>query len=313
MANILVTGGAGFIGSHIVDAYIAAGHTVGVVDDLSSGSMLFLNPKAAFYQVDIRDARLYDIFERVQPDYVNHLAAQIDVRRSVEEPVYDAEVNILGGINLLELSVKYKVKKFIFASTGGAIYGDPSELPASEECPPSPKSHYATSKLAFEFYLQLYQKLYGMPFTILRYPNVYGPRQSPAGEAGVCSILSGMMLRGQTPTLFGYGTPLRDYVYVGDIARANLQALDRGENQTLNIGSGKGVSVRDLYDALAGIIGFTQQPNLAPLRPGEVQDSYITGDRAREVLGWCPEVSLQDGLRHVVAFVRQQEAPAATL
>ena len=311
MSKILVTGGAGFIGSHIVDTYIAAGHEVAVVDDLSMGQKRFVHPEAQFFQIDIRDPQLVEVFAQVQPEYVNHLAAQIDVRRSVQEPVFDAEVNILGSINLVELVVKHRVKKFLFASTGGAIYGEPAELPASEDCPPNPKCHYAASKLAFEHYLQLYHNLYQLTYTILRFPNVYGPRQNPEGEAGVCSILSGLMLRGQQPTLYGHGTPLRDYVYVGDIARANLMALDQGDNRVINLGSGQGTSVRELFDTLARIIGFDQEPKLAPIRPGEVQDTYITGALAEQILQWKPETPLEDGLREVVAFVQADEDQTA--
>lgn len=308
MAKILVTGGAGFIGSHVVDAYVAAGHEVVVVDNLITGNRKNLNPKARFYEADIQSDEIAGIFDKEKPEFVNHLAAQIDVRRSVEEPIFDAQVNILGSVNLLEQCVKHKVKKFLFASTGGAIYGDPAMLPAPEDCPPNPKCHYATSKLAFEHYVHLYWNLYQLPYAILRFPNVYGPRQNPEGEAGVCSILIGLMLQGKQPTLFGYGTPKRDYVYVGDIARGNVLALDRGENATINLGSGKGTTVRELFDVLKGLLDFDQDPNLAPIRPGEVQDSFITGDLAAEVLGWKPEVTLEEGLRHTANHI-QNETP----
>ncbi|MBI3119027.1 MAG: NAD-dependent epimerase/dehydratase family protein, partial [Candidatus Hydrogenedentes bacterium] len=175
---------------------------------------------------------------------------------------------------------------------------------ASELCPPNPKCHYAASKLAFEHYLRLYHALYELPYTILRFPNVYGPRQSPEGEAGVCSILIGLMLRDRPPTLYGYGTPLRDYVYVGDIARGNVLALDQGENETINLGSGKGTSVQELFDTLRRIMDFAGEPRLEPIRPGEVQSTYITGDLAEELLGWRPEVDLETGLRNTVAHIR---------
>ncbi len=308
MAKILVTGGAGFIGSHVADGYIAAGHDVAVVDNLIAGKRENLHPKAAFYPVDIRSAELAAVFEKEKPEYVSHHAAQIDVRRSLAEPMFDAEVNILGSLNLLELCVKHKVEKILFASTGGAIYGEPRELPASETCPPNPKCHYATSKLAFEHYLHLYETLYGQRYTVLRYPNVFGPRQSPEGEAGVCSILAGLMLSGKQPTLFGFGEPLRDYVYVGDIARANLVALDKGDGDTLNLGSGKGTSVRELFETIKDILGYPGEPALAPLRPGEIDRVYITGDRAAAVLGWRPEVSLREGLAKTVEHIRAQHA-----
>lgn len=306
MAKILVTGGAGFIGSHVVDRFIAAGHEVVVVDNLISGSRANLNPGAVFHELDIRAPELDDVFAREQPAYVAHLAAQIDVRRSLQEPVFDAEVNILGGINLLETCVKHKVQKFIFSSTGGAIYGQPKELPADENTPTLPLCHYGTSKLGFEHYVRLYEALYGLRYTILRFPNVYGPRQSPEGEAGVCSILVGLMLQGRQPVLYGFGEPLRDYVFVGDIARGCLLALDKGDSETVNLGSGRGASVRDLFDYLKEMTGFEGEPRLEALRPGEIDRIYLTGDRAAEVLGWRPEVSLREGLQKTVDFIRAQ-------
>lgn len=308
MARILVTGGAGFIGSHVVDAYVAAGHEVSVVDNLLSGKRSNLNPKARFHEVDIRADKLAEVFAEERPEYVNHLAAQIDVRRSVTEPRFDADINILGGINILENCVKSGVKKVLFSSTGGAIYGEPRDLPASEGCPPNPKCHYAASKLAFENYLGLYWNLYQLPYTILRFPNVYGPRQSPEGEAGVCSILAGLMLHGKQPTLFGFGSPERDYVYVGDIARGNVLALDKGENQVINLGSGKGATVQDLYDILKELTGYAGEPELKPLRPGEVQRVFITGTRAAEVLGWHADTPLKEGLRRTVEHIKKQHA-----
>ena len=304
MAKVLVTGGAGFIGSHVVDSYIHAGHEVVIVDDFSSGTRANLNPAARVYEMDIRAPTVSDLFETEKPEYVTHLAAQIDVRRSVAEPCFDAEVNILGGLNLLEQSIKHGVKKFIFASTGGAIYGVQAFLPASEDSVPHPECHYATSKLAFELYLALYERLYGLHYTILRFPNVYGPRQRPDGEAGVCSILTALMLAGKTPTLFGHGTPLRDFVFVKDIARGVLLALDKGDGETLNLGSGTGTSVRELFDKLKDVLGYGGEAVLADLRPGEVKENYITGEKAARVLGWKPEVSLEAGLRETVEYIR---------
>lgn len=304
MTTILVTGGAGFIGSHVVERYLAAGYEVAVVDNLITGARANLNPGARFYEIDICSPDLAEVFEREKPAYVNHLAAQIDVRKSVEQPIFDAEVNILGGINLLELCVKHQVRKLLFASTGGAIYGDPAELPASENCPVNPKCHYAASKLAFEHYIGLYHNLYKLNYTILRFPNVYGPRQNPEGEAGVCSILIGLMLQGRQPILYGHGAPLRDYVYVGDIAEACVLALDKGDLDTINLGSGRGTSVLDLFNTLCGILEFKGEPRLEPIRHGEVQDTYLTGARAKELLGWQPGTSLESGLRNTVDHIR---------
>lgn len=305
MARILVTGGAGFIGSNLVDTYLSLGHEVAVVDNFWAGKRENLNPAARFFEVDVRAPELEDVFATFKPEIVNHLAAQIDVRKSLDEPIFDADVNILGSINLLEACIRHKVDKLIFASTGGAIYGEPAELPATESCPPNPKCHYAASKLAFEFYIKLYHNLYGLRYTILRYPNVYGPRQSPSGEAGVCSILTGIMLAGKRPTLYGFGKAERDYVFVGDVARANVIALERGDGEIVNLGWGHGVPVRAVYDALAEIIGFEQEPELAPLRPGEIERCFISGAKATTVLGWKPEVPLRDGLSQVVAHIRK--------
>jgi UDP-glucose 4-epimerase len=306
MAKILVTGGAGFIGSHVADAYLEAGHEVVCLDNLLSGRRDNVPSDARFIEMDIRSESLGTLFAAEQFDYVTHLAAQIDVRRSVTDPHFDADINILGGINLLENCVKHNIKKFIFASTGGAIYGQPKNLPASEDTHPEPECHYATSKLSFEFYIQLYARLYGLHYAILRFPNVYGPRQRPDGEAGVCSILTGLMLQGKQPTLFGFGEPLRDYVFVGDIARGNVLALENGDNVIVNLGSGKGTSVRELYDLLAEITGYSGEPKLAPLRPGEVERVFITGERARQLLGWSPQVELREGLRQTVEHIRTE-------
>jgi UDP-glucose 4-epimerase len=302
MATILVTGGAGFIGSHVADAYLAEGHEVVIIDNLLAGVRENVNSAATFIEMDIRSPGLAGVFEQYKPRYIAHLAAQIDVR--VEQPAFDADVNIIGGINLLENAVKHGTEKIIFASTGGAIYGEPRNLPADESTEPNPKCHYATSKLSFEHYLRLYYNLYKLNYTVLRFPNVYGPRQRPDGEAGVASILTGLMLAGKTPTLFGHGTPTRDYVYVGDIARANVLALDKGDGEILNTGSGRGTTVRELFDILAEITGFQGEPNLAPLRPGEIEAVYITGDAAKRVLGWEPQMSLRDGLQKTVDHIR---------
>ncbi len=306
MAKILVTGGAGFIGSHVVDTYLSAGHTVSIIDDLSTGTRENLNPAAIFHELDIRSDAVAEVFATEKPEVVMHLAAHIDVRRSVEEPLFDADINIRGGLNILECCVKNKVRKILFSSTGGAIYGVQKVLPASESANPEPECHYATSKLSFEHYIALYKRLYDLDYTILRFPNVYGPRQRPDGEAGVCSILSGLMLDGTAPTLFGHGTPLRDYIYVGDIARGAVLALEKGSGETLNMGSGKGTSVRELFDILKEALGFEGEPVLADLRPGEVQESYITGDRAKEVLGWVPEMPLETGLKETAEYIRKQ-------
>ena len=306
--KILVTGGAGFIGSHVVDAYVEAGHDVAVVDDLSSGSKANVNAKAAFYEMDIRSDGLAEVFAAVNPDVVGHFAAQMNVTHSVSNPQFDADVNVVGSINMLENCVKHKVKKVIYASTGGAIYGNPDQLPASEDYPADPLSPYGVSKFCVERYLRLYFKLYGLNYTVLRFPNVYGPRQNPHGEAGVCAIFIDLMRAGKTPVLYGEGTPLRDYVYVGDIARGNVLALDRADGEIINLGSGKGTSVLEIYRGLKELMKFEGDAELKPLRNGEVQEVYTTGDKAAAVLGWRPEVSVEEGLARTVAHELGKDA-----
>ena len=310
--TILVTGGAGFIGSHVVDAFIQKGHTVIVADDLSSGNPDFINPNAVFYAMDIRSPQLEEIFIAHSPTIVCHHAAQIDVRKSVADPVYDADVNIRGSINLLELCVKHGVKKILFSSTGGAIYGSPEKLPAKETCIPRPESPYGTSKLCVEQYIMLYARIHKLNYTILRYPNVYGPRQSPHGEAGVCSILTGLMLNGKSPVLYGHGEAFRDYVHVSDIAHANVLALTKGSNETLNLGSATAVTVKELFTILKKLTGFKGKAQLKALRPGEVKGIYISGGNAAAVLGWSPSISLAEGLEQTVAFIREQHADHAS-
>jgi UDP-glucose 4-epimerase len=224
--KILVTGGAGFIGSHVVDAYLELGHEVVVVDNLSSGSIENLNPKAKFYKMDIRDSDIEDLFKNEKPDIVNHHAAQMDVRKSVEDPIYDADVNIIGSLNLLQNCIRYGVKKFIFASTGGAIYGEQDYFPADEEHPTRPLSPYGVAKLTVEKYLYFYKEVHGLNYVVLRYANIYGPRQNPHGEAGVVAIFTSKMLKGEQPVINGDGFQTRDYTFVGDVVRANVLALN---------------------------------------------------------------------------------------
>lgn len=304
--RVLVTGGAGFIGSNTVDALVAAGHDVAVIDDLSGGKRENLHLAAAFHHMDIRDPDMPDVFATFRPTHVIHFAAQMDVRISLEQPVHDADVNVGGSIRVLQACVDHGVEKVVLISTAGAIYGEPEVLPASEAYPPLPVCHYGQSKYCMELYGGLYQRVYGLRYTVLRYTNVYGPRQNPHGEAGVCAILTQLMLDGKTPTLFGHGEPVRDYVYVGDVVRANLLALEHGDGETINIASATGASVADLYAILQRHTGFSGDPILKPLRPGEVMRIVCTRDRAGEVLGWAPETSLETGLGEVVAHIRRQ-------
>ena len=306
MATFLVTGGAGFIGSHLVDRLIEEGHHVAIVDDLSTGFLENVNSKATFYQTDIRSDDLDAIFEKEKPDFVNHHAAQMDVRRSVQEPLFDADVNVLGSLNVIENSLRHNVKKIVYISTGGAVYGEPDYLPVDEAHPIRPLCQYGISKHTVEHYLHFYGQTYGVRYTVLRYPNVYGPRQNPLGEAGVNAIFIGKMLRGESPTIFGDGEQLRDYVYVSDIVRANCAALENGDGQIYNIGSGIGTSVNQIYEKLQEIIAFSQPPIYSEPRTGEIQRVYLESSKAERELGWSAQVGFHEGLQKTVEWFRER-------
>jgi UDP-glucose 4-epimerase len=296
--KILITGGAGFIGSNVVDACITAGHQVAVLDNLTTGKKENLNSRAAFYQVDIRDKRVAEVLAEFSPDIVNHHAAQIDVRKSLSDPVYNAEVNDLGTLNLLEAAVKTRVKKVIFSSTGGALYGEIAKKSgAAEDHPQEPISPYAITKRTVELYLFAYKVNFGLNYTVLRYGNVYGPRQDPLGEAGVIAIFCGKMLKGEVPTIYGDGNQLRDYVYVGDVARANLLALEKGGGNTYNVGTGKGTSVNQLFLVLKEIMRFEKDAVYAPPRAGELFRSVLNCRKVKKELGWRAEVGIKKGLK----------------
>jgi UDP-glucose 4-epimerase len=302
--KILVTGGAGFIGSHVVDAYVEAGHDVVVVDDLSTGKKENIHPRARLYQMDIRNRELDKVFAAEKPDVVSHHAAKANVRESLVQPVLYADVNILGSLNLLELSRKHAVKKFIFISTGGAVYGEPVYLPADEEHPIQPLDAYGASKAAFEHYFPPYRSNYGLSFTILRYANVYGPRQDPYGEAGVVAIFAGRMLRGEQAVINGSGEQERDFVYVGDAARANVLALERGDAGVYNIGTGVGTSINDIFARLKAATGYTGADVHGPAKAGEVFKVYLDADKAAHELDWRPAMGLQQGLSLTVEYFR---------
>jgi UDP-glucose 4-epimerase len=307
--RILVSGGAGFIGSHVVDRYLEEGHDVSVIDNLSTGSRGNLNPRARFYEVDICNAdALREVFDRERPEVVNHHAAQMDVRRSVLDPVFDANTNILGSINLILQSVRHGVQKFIYVSTGGAVYGEPQDLPVSENHPVNPDSQYGVSKHTVEHYLYLYNHQSGLRYTVLRYPNVYGPRQNPKGEAGVVAIFIGQMSEGDTPRIFGDGEQVRDYVYVDDVVRANVLALTRGENGIFNIGSGIGTSVNRLYSLLSRLLLFDKRARHVEPRVGEIRRIYLNAERAYRELGWRSEIPLEEGLTRTIAWFRSRKA-----
>lgn len=303
--RILVTGGAGFIGSHIADAYIEAGHSVAVVDDLSTGHREQVHPRARFYEADVTKAEeLARIFATERPEVVSHQAAQKSVRLSVEDPAADANINILGTLHLLELCRRSGVAHVLFASTGGAIYGDAEQIPTPEETPAWPISPYGISKLTVEHYLYYYQQQYGLTYTALRYANVYGPRQDPHGEAGVVAIFVERLLAGEPPVIYGDGTQTRDYVYVGDVAAANRRALETRAAGAYNVGTGIETTVNELYAALTEAVGVSRPAGYAAPRPGEQRRSALDARRAAEMLDWRPRVSLPEGVRRTVDHFR---------
>jgi UDP-glucose 4-epimerase len=304
--KVLVTGGAGFIGSHIVDMLVGEGYEVVVVDNLSTGREENLNPHAKFYRLDIQNASLEDIFQRERPVYVCHQAAQIDVRRSVEDPIFDAKINVLGTINLLQNCVKNSVEKIVFASSGGAIYGEQEIFPAPENHLLKPVSPYGITKLVAEHYLYYYKITYGLDYVSLRYANVYGPRQDPFGEAGVVAIFIQKMLNRDRPIINGDGEQTRDFVYVGDVARANLLALrNNTEENVFNIGTGIETSVNQIFLYLKEIINPEIKEIHGPPKQGEQRRSVIDPAMAERLLGWRPTVDLTEGLRMTVRFFKE--------
>jgi len=304
----MVTGGAGFIGSHVVDTFLANGYKVVVVDDLSTGRLSNLNPDATFYQVDIRSPEMEEIFVEEEPDFIDHHAAQMDVRRSVDDPLFDAEVNVLGSIKLIELARKHQVKRFIYISTGGAVYGEPEYLPCDEAHPVNPICPYGASKHTVEHYLYMYQELYDLDYVVLRYPNVYGPRQDPHGEAGVVAIFTGQMLKGEQVVINGDGKQERDFVYVEDCARANLLALTaENPNTIFNLGYGYGTSINDIYSNLKEATDYKMSAINGPEKAGETQRIYLEASKARQEMDWMPTVGLEEGLGKTVEYFRTVE------
>jgi UDP-glucose 4-epimerase len=307
----LVTGGAGFIGSNVVDALTARGDEVVVLDDLSSGRTENLTGALAagarLHEGDIADPATVDrLFAEARPERVFHLAAQIDVRRSVADPVFDLGVNVGGTINLLEAAARSGTERFIFASTGGAIYGEGAgrELPLTEDAERRPDAPYGLSKLAAEGYLDLYSRLHGLATVSLRLGNVYGPRQDPHGEAGVVAIFCGALLAGETPTVFGDGKQTRDYIFVNDVVAAFLLASDSDVTGAYNVGTGREADVFEVGRAIAAAYDAEFEPAMAPARPGEVQRIAIASDRAADELGWRAEVGLEDGLGQTAHWAR---------
>ncbi len=304
--KIVVTGGAGFIGSHDVEAYLAAGHQVTVVDNLHSGKRANVHPAARLVEMDITDPALIDLFQAERPQVVNHHAANPSVSLSVREPVFDAVQNILGTIHVLEAARRAGVSKFIYISSGGAMYGNPEYLPADEDHPSNPVSPYALSKHTGERYVRLYGQEHGLPWTSLRYANVYGPRQDPLGEAGVISIFCQNLLEGVPPEIHWDGEQTRDFVYVGDCARANLLALESGDGQAYNVGTGVGTSINALFATLVQVTGREVEPRHGPRRPGDARHSYLDCRKIERDLGWRAEVRLHEGLRRTWQYFLAQ-------
>lgn len=307
--KILITGGAGFIASNIADAYLADGHEVAILDSLITGFRDNLPAQAKFYETDIRDAdgvaRAFDDFK---PDAVSHHAAQLDVRKAVADPVYDAEVNVGGGLNVLLSAVRVGSQRIIFSSTGGAIYGEPEYLPVVESHPCRPESPYGLTKFTYENYLRIWSNLHGITPVVLRYANVYGPRQTAHGEAGVVAIFAGLLLENKPCKIFGDGTMTRDYVFVGDVVDANRAALTKGDKEIVNIGTGHETTTREVFDAVRAAVGSgPEEPEYLPERPGEVKKICLDNARARKVLDWRPEVGFREGVRRTVEALKAIE------
>ena len=305
--KVLVTGGAGFIGSHVVDVLIEAGHQVSIVDNLwehGGGRLENIHPNASFHMVDIRDANLYQVFEEERPEVICHLAAQHSVKLSTDDPAHDANVNIIGMTNLFQNATRFGVRKIIFSSSG-ATYGTVDKMPVDENTIQRPESPYAITKMASEFYLRFWNNTYGLDFTILRYGNVYGPRQDPLGEAGVIAIFSRQIILGQSVRIDWDGEQQKDYVYVGDVARANLLSLNAGVGEAYCIASGKGTSVNELYRRLVKEIGHEVEIRRAPKRPGDIYLSYFDPGKAYRELGWRSEVDLEEGMYLTVKYFKE--------
>jgi UDP-glucose 4-epimerase len=302
--KILVTGGAGFIASQVADAYIADGHEVAVLDMQANRRGVWTPREAVSYEADIcREADVAQVCDDFRPDVVSHHAAQLDVRRAVADPAYDASVNILGSLNVLLHATRVGARRFVFASSGGACYGEPEQTPVPETHPARPESPYGLTKYAFEHYLRIWHQLHGIVPVVLRYSNVYGPRQAPHGEGGVVAIFTGLLLQNQTPKIFGDGSMTRDYCFVGDVVEANRLALSRGDGGTFNIGTGVETSTREVFEAVREAVGSgPAAAEYLPERAGEVRRIALDNSRAREILGWQPRVAFRDGVRATVEW-----------
>jgi UDP-glucose 4-epimerase len=306
--NILITGGAGFIGSSIADAYRELGHDIVIVDDLSTGVLENVPKGAVLYQMDIRDEGLADIVAEHRIDIINHHAAQIDVRRSVEDPRYDLSVNVLGSLNVIEAGMRHNVKRIIFASSGGAGYGEQEYFPADEKHPIAPCSPYGITKVTVERYLHYFHLVRGLEYTVFRYTNVYGPRQNPHGEAGVVAIFCDMLLDKAQPVINGDGLQTRDYVYVDDVVRANVLALGMEGTDTFNVCTNVETTVNTIFQVLNEGLGSPASEKHGPAKDGEQQRSVCTFDKIHTAFGWEPQMRIEDGLRNTLAWFRERHA-----
>jgi UDP-glucose 4-epimerase len=311
--KVLVTGGAGFIGSHIADRLLADGHDVVVLDDLSTGHVEQVPARARFYQMDLSSPWIDEMFKVERFDAVVHEAAQASVRRSVQDPVFDASVNVLGTVALLQASANHDVRRFLFASTGGAIYGDTDQTPTPEDAPAVPVSPYGSAKLASEIYLRTFHELHGLSYAALRYANVYGPRQDPHGEAGVVAIFSRRLLRHEPARINGDGKQTRDFVYVGDVADANARALESQAVGSFNVGTGIETDINQIFAILRDLAGSRQQEMHGPSLPGEQRRSVVDPRKIGKVMGWQPKTSLEEGLKETMQFFREEEAASPAI
>ncbi|MDR2426237.1 MAG: NAD-dependent epimerase/dehydratase family protein [Endomicrobium sp.] len=301
--KILITGGAGFIGSNIADAAVENSHKIVILDNLSSGKKENINKKAKFYKADIVNAKkVSEIFKREKPDIIIHCAAQIDVRKSVSDPKHDAKINILGSLNILKACVENRVKKVIFASSGGTIYGECGLKAPDENAFPNPLSPYGIAKYSVENYIKFYSEIHGIKYTILRYGNVYGPRQDPKGEAGVIAIFALKMLNNEAVTVFGDGRQLRDYVFVSDVVNANLKAITKADNQIINIGTGKAAALNDIVMLMSKLSKTDKRPVYKPKREGELFKSFLNIKKAAKVLMWKPKININQGIKDTIDY-----------
>jgi UDP-glucose 4-epimerase len=304
-STALVTGGAGFIGSHMVKRLLELDYKVVVMDDLSTGKIKNLHTGAVFHHTDITQPAMAEIIQREEPDFVFHMAAQTSVPRSTKDPIGDTNANVVGTLRVLEACRRVGVEKIIFSCTGGALYGDPENIPCPDDAPIAPNSPYGMSKWVAEQYLDFYYRQYRLHYTSLRYGNVYGPRQDPFGEAGVVAIFCQSMLEGKQPQIFGDGTQERDFISVSDVVDANIAAIDQGDGKAMNIATGQATSINKIFELIRGITGYKWDALHAPQRTGEVYRISLDWTRAAEELDWSPKISLEDGLRMTVDHFRE--------